>query len=143
MDHQQKLKTNGIKVTQHKLAILKLFEQNKHLDATTIVDLLHAQQVEISLATVYRVLSSFESHKIITKHNFGSEHASYELSSTEEHHDHLICLQCGQVIEFVNDEIERLQCLIAKENDFQLIHHTLNIYGYCSDCKKHTDKNQA
>ncbi len=139
MNYQQQLKNSGIKVTQHKLAILKLFEQNKHLDATTIVDLLHTQQVDISLATVYRVLSSFETHKIINKHNFGSEHASYELNSTEEHHDHLICLKCGSVIEFVNQEIERLQKEIAKENNFHLVHHTLNIYGNCSNCNEPTN----
>ncbi len=137
MNFQQRLRNSGIKVTQHKLAILELFVEHKHLDATKILELLHQKKAEVSLATVYRVLASFETHQIITKHNFGSEHAIYELITSEnEHHDHLICLECGQVIEFVNEQIENLQLAIAKANNFHVYHHTLNIYGRCENCSK-------
>lgn len=135
MNLQERLKDRGIKITQHKLAILDLFCEHKHLDAPAIVELLHEKKAAASLATVYRILSSFEIHKIIIKHNFGTEHAIYELiTSADEHHDHLVCVKCGQVIEFVDEQIENLQILIAKQNNFEVYSHTLNIYGYCQQC---------
>jgi Fur family ferric uptake transcriptional regulator len=135
MDLVKQLRDTGIKITQHKLAILELFAEHKHLDAFKIAKTLQNKGIEISLATIYRILSSFEEHKIITKHNFGNEHANYELAVSNEHHDHLICLKCSKVIEFVSDEIEELQLQIAKQNNFEVKSHTLNLYGLCSECK--------
>ena len=134
MNYEAYLKSMGVKVTRHKLAVLELFTQQKHLDVNMIVHQLHEQQNDISIATVYRILSSFEANKIITKHNFGNEQAIYELSSVGEHHDHLICLFCGQVIEFINEQIEELQRAIARQNNFELFSHSLNIYGRCQRC---------
>ena len=99
-----------------------------------IVQQLHEKQNDISIATVYRILASFEAHKIITKHNFGNEQAIYELTCAGEHHDHLICISCGQVIEFVNQQIEELQLAIAHQNKFEVFSHSLNIYGRCCQC---------
>lgn len=135
MDRVNQLKQAGIKITQHKLAVLELFAEHKHLDALEISRIFHKKNVDISLATIYRILSSFEEHKIITKHNFGNEHANYELSVSNEHHDHLICIKCGKVVEFVNEKIEELQLQIAKQNSFELYSHTLNIYGICNECQ--------
>lgn len=135
MDTVNQLKQAGIKITQHKLAVLELFAEHKHLDALEISRIFHKKNVDISLATIYRILSSFEEHKIITKHNFGNEHANYELSVSNEHHDHLICIKCGKVVEFVNEKIEELQLQITKQNNFELYSHTLNIYGICSECQ--------
>ena len=135
MDLIKQLKDAGIKITQHKLAVLELFAEYKHLDAFQIAKIFQAKDIDISLATIYRILSSFEEHKIITKHNFGNEHANYELAISNEHHDHLICIDCGKVIEFVNQQIEELQLQIAKQNQFEVKSHTLNIYGFCSECK--------
>lgn len=135
MDLTKQLKDAGIKITQHKLAILALFSEHKHLDAFKILTIFQSENIDISLATIYRILASFEEHNIITKHNFGNEHANYELAVANEHHDHLICMGCGKVIEFVNQEIEELQLQIAKQNQFEVHNHTLNIYGFCVECK--------
>lgn len=136
MDYSKRLRELGIKVTQHKLAVLELFANHKHLDALKIAKLFQQRGSEISLATIYRILASFEEHKLITKHNFSDEHASYELEILNEHHDHLICLKCSKVIEFMNNQIEDLQLQIAKQNKFILVSHTLNIYGTCENCNK-------
>lgn len=134
MNYIQQLKDCKIKITPHKIAILELFVQHKHIGAMQIVNTLAKQSIEISLATVYRILASFEEHKLISKHNFGNEQAIYELNNSLEHHDHLICTKCAKVIEFSNQEIEDLQISIAKLNNFQVINHTLNIYGICESC---------
>jgi len=136
IDPIKQLKQAGIKITQHKLAVLELFAEHKHLDALEISKIFNKRNVDISLATIYRILSSFEEHKIVTKHNFGNEHANYELSLSNEHHDHLICVKCSKVIEFVNQQIEELQMQIAKNNDFKVYNHTLNIYGVCKECQQ-------
>lgn len=136
MNYIQQLKDCKIKITPHKIAILELFVQHKHISAMEIVNTLAKQSIEISLATVYRILSSFEEHKLISKHNFGNEQAIYELNNSLEHHDHLICTSCSKVIEFSNQQIEDLQISIAQLNNFQLLSHTLNIYGVCENCSK-------
>lgn len=135
MDFSKILKSSGIKVTAHKIAIYELLYQHKHIDATQIINQLNHKSIEISLATVYRILSSFEQHKLISKHNFGNDQSFYEINSTVEHHDHLICTKCGIVIEFSNQQIEDLQAEIAKSNHFVISNHTLNIYGICEICQ--------
>lgn len=139
MNYIQQLKMCKIKITPHKLAILELFVQHKHIGAMQIVNQLATQSIEISLATVYRILASFEEHKIISKHNFGNEQAIYELNNSLEHHDHLICSKCATVVEFSNQQIEDLQMTIAKLNNFQVLSHTLNIYGICERCNTKTE----
>lgn len=138
MNSRDKLKLSGIKITPHKIEILDLFAEHGHMDATQIVKLLDSKSIDISLATVYRILSSFEANQLIRKHNFGNDQAIYELNRDNEHHDHLICLRCGQVIEFVNQQIEDLQALIAEQNQFKVSNHTLNIYGLCQECDSKT-----
>jgi Fur family ferric uptake transcriptional regulator len=82
---------------------------------------------EVGLATVYRVLTQFESAGLVMRHNFDSGHSVFELDSGV-HHDHMVCLQTGKVIEFQNEEIERLQRAIAEEHDFDLVEHSLVLY---------------
>lgn len=130
----QSLKDMGVKITKHKIVILQLFDLYKHLDAGQIHSLLRDQGTEISLATIYRVLSVFEMHNIITKHNFNEDQSIYELVKPNEHHDHLICVKCNKVIEFLDCKIERIQERIAKENNFRIVNHHLNLYGICGDC---------
>lgn len=132
--NNQQLKEKGIKLTKHKIAILNLFNPNRHLDANQIYTLLQTQKINISLATIYRILTSFENNGILQKNNFNSDQSSYELKNPNEHHDHLICIACHKVIEFLNEKIESLQDEIAKANGFKIMHHSLNIYGKCSDC---------
>ena len=116
------------------MAILELFSLYKHLDASQIYNILNNQGIHISLATIYRVLTSFETNAIVEKHNFNTEQATYELINPDEHHDHLICIQCHKVLEFLNENIEQLQKDIAINNNFKIVSHSLNIYGICNDC---------
>ncbi|MBP9742649.1 MAG: transcriptional repressor [Burkholderiales bacterium] len=126
----------GIKLTKHKMVILKLFDVYKHLDANQIHALLINQGTNISLATIYRVLSSFEAHNIIMRHNFKEDQSTYELVNPHEHHDHLICIKCHQVVEFLDCKIEQLQEQIAKQNKFRIVNHHLNLFGICEKCDK-------
>jgi Fur family ferric uptake transcriptional regulator len=128
------LKRYNIKVTPHKLAVLELFTTHKHLDANQIIRYLNSNSSNISSATVYRILANFEQNAVINKHNFGNDQAIYELNQNENHHDHLICLSCGVVIEFNNPQIEEIQIQIAQANNFSMLSHNLNIYGHCKNC---------
>ena len=131
----QSIKNRGIKITKHKIVILKLFELYNHLDASQIHTLLNNQGTNISLATIYRVLSSFELNNIIAKNNFKGDQSTYELVNPEEHHDHLICTKCNKFIEFFNCKIEKIQEKIAEEHNFRIVTHHLNLYGFCSECQ--------
>lgn len=131
----QNVKNKGVKLTKHKIAILDLFNIHKHLDATQIYNILINNGINISLATIYRVLTNFERNDIIEKHNFNNEHAIYELVKQNEHHDHLICIKCHNVFEFIDEKIEHLQNEIAKANNFKIVSHSLNIYGICNNCQ--------
>lgn len=133
------VKNNGIKMTKHKLAILQLFEVYKHLNANKIHLLLNNSGNNISRATIYRVLSSFEGLGIIVKHNFHEEQAIYELANPNEHHDHLICTNCHKVVEFFDSQIEQIQEQIALKNKFKIIKHNLNLYGICEECSNVID----
>lgn len=132
----QLLQNNGFKITAHKKTILELFTVHKHLDANQIHQMLKEQDISISLATIYRILAIFENQAIITKHKFQADQSTYELNDPTTHHDHLICLKCKHVIEFLDPNIEKLQNQIAQENGFKIINHSLNIYGLCSECQK-------
>lgn len=129
-------KLDGVKLTRHKRSILELFELYKHLDASSINRLLQEDNNSVSLATIYRVLSNLEKHGIILRHNFNDNQAVYELLDPSDHHDHLICNKCNKVVEFYNCQIEKIQTQIAKEHQFEIINHHLNLYGICAQCKK-------
>lgn len=132
------LKASGLKATQPRLKILEIFQQNsvRHLSAEDIYRLLIAEDLEIGLATVYRVLTQFEQAGLLTRNYFETGKAVYELNEGA-HHDHIVCLKCGRVEEFHNDEIELRQREIAKKHGFEIVDHTLALYGYCVDsaCK--------
>jgi Fur family ferric uptake transcriptional regulator len=123
------LKEAGLKVTQPRKRVLEILEQkrNKHMTADDIYRLLIENGEDIGLATVYRVLNQFESAGLVEKHNFESGQAYYELDSGE-HHDHMVCVETGKVIEFVSDEIEALQHRIAEEHGYEIEDHSLVIY---------------
>ncbi len=129
------LKNSGFKVTIQRLKILEALGKpvNKHLSAENLYKLLKTNGEEVSLATIYRVLTQFETAGIVTKHNFEDNRSVFELS-IKEHHDHLVCIGCGVIIEFVDDFIEERQLEIAKKYDFKITQHSLSIYGTCSKC---------
>ncbi len=123
------LRKVGLKVTQPRKLILDLLEgtDNKHVTADDIYRVLMQAGEDIGLATVYRVLNQFESAGLVVKHNFEGGQAYYELDSGS-HHDHMVCVETGTVIEFTNDEIERLQAEIAAEHGYEIEDHSLVIY---------------
>ncbi len=125
----QQLKDAGLKVTLPRVKILGILEGSKerHVSAEDVYKLLLAANEDVGLATVYRVLTQFESAGLVTRHNFEEGHAVFELSS-EHHHDHMVCIDTNEVIEFVNKDIEILQKKIAEEHGYDLIDHNLVLY---------------
>lgn len=123
------LRKVGLKVTQPRKRILELLDEagNKHVTADDIYRVLIQAGEDIGLATVYRVLNQFESAGLVVKHNFEGGQAYYELDSGD-HHDHMVCVETGKVIEFSNAEIERLQADIAAEHGYEIQDHSLVIY---------------
>lgn len=128
MDSQQ-LKKAGLKVTLPRVKILQILESSdeRHLSAEDVYKMLLDAGDDVGLATVYRVLTQFESAGLITRHNFEGGHSVFELDDGE-HHDHMVDVDSGNVIEFVNDEIERLQHVIAEEHGFEIVDHSLVLY---------------
>jgi Fur family ferric uptake transcriptional regulator len=131
------LKSMGLKATLPRLKILEIFQvrRQRHMSAEDVYRELLAEQQDIGLATVYRVLTQFEQAGLLKRSNFESGKAVYELDEGQ-HHDHLVCLQCGRVEEFYDPEIERRQQLIAEERGFELRDHALALYARCTkaDC---------
>jgi Fur family transcriptional regulator, ferric uptake regulator len=133
-EETSELRKAGLKVTHPRLQILRLLEQTeqKHMTADEIYRALMEQGEDIGLATVYRVLSQFEAAHLVRKHMFddGSgrpAQACYELDEGE-HHDHMVCMETGEVIEFFDEEIERRQDDIAREHGFEIVDHSLVLY---------------
>lgn len=128
------LKDVGLKVTLPRMKILEILEKahetHRHMSAEDIYKTLIDANDEIGLATVYRVLTQFEAAGLVARHHFEGGQAVFELN-TGEHHDHLVCLKCGQVVEFVDDVIEERQHKIAEENNFTLTEHSMILYGLC------------
>jgi len=126
------LKSIGLKATLPRLKILDLFEQSnkRHMTAEEVYRLLSDEGQDIGLATVYRVLTQFEQAGLLMRHHFDSDKAVFELNQGD-HHDHLVCLQCGKVEEFYDAEIEKRQTRIAKERGFAIHDHSLQIYADC------------
>ena len=123
------LKKVGLKATLPRIRILQILEESKerHLSAEDVYKILLEQGEEVGLATVYRVLTQFESAGLVMRHNFDSGHSVFELDRGE-HHDHMVCLNTGDVIEFQNEEIERLQKEIANKHGYELVEHSLVLY---------------
>ena len=131
----QELKDAGLKITLPRVKILQILESAKvhHVSAEDVYKLLLANDEEIGLATVYRVLTQFEQAGLVSRHNFEGGHSVFELSS-ENHHDHIVCVRCGRVEEFIDSQIEQRQEEVARKLGFQLTDHHLNMYGLCPDC---------
>ncbi len=127
------LKTIGLKATAPRLRILELFERSavRHLSAEDVYRALLNEGTDMGLATVYRVLTQFEQAGLLIRHHFESDKAVFELNRGE-HHDHLVCVQCGHVEEFQDAEIERRQVRIAQERGFTIHDHSLHIYVDCT-----------
>jgi len=135
----QDLKRAGLKVTLPRMKILEILESSnkKHMSAEDIYKLMLDTGDEIGLATIYRVLTQFEGAGLVIRHHFEAGQAVFELESGK-HHDHLICIKCGKIVEFLDEAIEAKQKEIAKRNGFRISDHSLIIYGICdnSSCQQ-------
>ena len=135
MNKASHLKDIGLKATGPRLRIMELFEnsQDRHLSAEDVYKKLIAEDADIGLATIYRVLTQFEQAGILIRHHFESGKAVYELNEGG-HHDHMVCCRCGKVTEFFDPKIEELQNQIAAQHGFIIQDHSLYLYGECEDC---------
>jgi Fur family ferric uptake transcriptional regulator len=136
VEESQQLKDAGLKITMPRLKILQILETSSahHLSAEDVYKTLLEMGEDVGLATVYRVLTQFESAGLINRHNFEGGYSVFELSQGE-HHDHLVCVKCGRVEEFIDEVIETHQRMIAERAGFKITDHALNIYGLCPDCQ--------
>jgi Fur family transcriptional regulator, ferric uptake regulator len=137
MTHAEELKSSGLKATLPRIRILEVFQrtERRHMTAEDVFKALLAEGSDIGLATVYRVLMQFEQAGILTRSNFESGKAVFELNEGQ-HHDHLVCMDCGRVEEFFDAEIEQRQRTIAVQRGFALQEHSLALYARCTkpDC---------
>ncbi len=137
MTQQQELKKAGLKATLPRLKILDILEHSpqRHMSAEDLYKALLEAGEEVGLATVYRVLTQFESAGLVKRHNFEGGHAVFEMDHGE-HHDHMVCVRCGRIEEFLDEIIEDRQEKIAREAGFEMTDHAMYIYGICGDCRK-------
>jgi Fur family transcriptional regulator, ferric uptake regulator len=127
------LKNTGLKATLPRLKILEIFQKGgqRHMTAEDVFRVLLQERSDVGLATVYRVLTQFEQAGILNRNHFEGGKAMYELNEGQ-HHDHLVCLDCGRVEEFFDAEIEKRQTAVAKANGFAIADHALSIYAHCT-----------
>ena len=131
------LKKNKLKITPERMSVIReLFKVPQHFDADEFFLHLKKNKIPVSRATVYRSLEILERAGIVRKSSMGEGHAHYELVWNQEHHDHIICEECGKIIEFHDEDIEKKQIEICEKNDFRIRRHSLQIWGICSDCQK-------
>jgi Fur family transcriptional regulator, ferric uptake regulator len=133
MTHVDEIKSSGLKATLPRIKILEVFQrtERRHMTAEDVFKALLTEGADIGLATVYRVLMQFEQAGLLKRSNFESGKAVFELNAGE-HHDHLVCLDCGRVEEFYDAEIETRQRAVAATRGFELQEHTLALYARCT-----------
>jgi Fur family transcriptional regulator, ferric uptake regulator len=138
------LRKAGLKVTLPRMKILEILEgsADHHLSAEDIYRSLLASHEDIGLATVYRVLTQLEAAGLISRHRFEGGMAVFELKP-DSHHDHVVCVNCGRVEEFVDRDIEERQRAVAKRLDYQLCDHSLILYGRCALCASKANARSA
>jgi Fur family transcriptional regulator, ferric uptake regulator len=127
------LKSTGLKATLPRLKVLEIFQNGtqRHMTAEDVFRALLVDRSDVGLATVYRVLTQFEQAGILTRSNFEGGKAIYELNEGQ-HHDHLVCLDCGRVEEFFDADIENRQNEVAKAKGFMIAEHSLSLYAHCT-----------
>ena len=136
----KELRKAGLKVTLPRVKILQILENsaNKHLSAEDVYKALIEAEEEVGLATVYRVLTQFESAGLVMRHHFEGGHSIFELTSVD-HHDHIVCNKCGRVDEFFDELIEEQQEKIAAKYGFKITDHSMYLYGICKNCQSEAD----
>ncbi|MCB1661211.1 MAG: ferric iron uptake transcriptional regulator [Pseudomonadales bacterium] len=134
-EENQELRNVGLKVTVPRVKILQLLEESNvhHMSAEDVYKALLETGDDVGLATVYRVLTQFETAGLVKRHHFEGGRSVFELTSNK-HHDHMVCVKCGSVKEFLDELIEQRQQEIADKADFQVTDHSHYIYGLCKNC---------
>ena len=137
MPNTKNLREAGLKTTQPRLKVLDVLEtsQNHHMTAEDVYKRLLETEQEIGLATVYRILTQFETAGLVIRHNFEGGRALYELDNGS-HHDHMVCVECGKVFEFFDRTIEQRQRNVAAKAGFSMEDHSLSLYGVCNGMKE-------
>jgi Fur family ferric uptake transcriptional regulator len=133
----KELKAAGLKATLPRLKILAVLaeDETRHMSAEDVYRTLLESGEDVGLATVYRVLTQFETAGLIRRHHFDEGHSVFELNQGK-HHDHILCVKCGKVEEFIDEVIEQRQQDIAKKAGYSMTDHCLYIYGVCAECRK-------
>ena len=145
-DLRGRLSEKNYKMTPQRKEILQIFidcDEDKHLSAEEVYDLLKQKDFDFGLATVYRNVELLNSLGVLNKIEFGDGRTRYELNTSDpqiHQHHHLICLNCKKIIEFEEDLLEHLENFIEKKSDFQIVNHEVKFFGYCSDCKNKVTK---
>lgn len=131
------LRGSDLRATPGRIAVLREARADPgHFDADELFIRLRSKGIRVSKATVYRTLSSLVDAGLLAQSTFGENHAHYESTLDREHHDHLVCLRCGRVIEFRSDDIEALQDTLCRERGFEPHDHELRIFGHCRQCRE-------
>jgi Fur family ferric uptake transcriptional regulator len=137
MSRAEDIKSSGLKATAPRMKVLEAFQASsqRHMSAEDVYRVLMKEGLDVGLATIYRVLAQFEQAGLVSRNHFESGKAVYELNEGA-HHDHLVCLDCGRVEEFVDAQIEARQRAVAQAKGFELAEHALSLYGHCTrkDC---------
>jgi Fur family ferric uptake transcriptional regulator len=134
---QEYLSARNLRMTPERRSVLEvILNQEGHFDAEELLQFLRGEKTPVSRATLYRTLDHLREAGLVKMHRFGPGQALYEQSYGRQHHDHMVCDTCGRVIEFVNDEIERLQEEVCRQHGFRPTNHVMQIYGLCDDCQE-------
>lgn len=131
------LRDHNLPVTQQREAVAEqVFFADAHLSVGEIERALRTKGIPIGKATIYRTLDLLREAGVVAEHDFGEGFKRYEPAAAQSHHEHLICMECGKVVEFSSERFERMKGLIAEEHGFRPHHHRLEIYGICGDCQR-------
>lgn len=134
---KQALRDESLRFTSQRMAILEdIISSEEHRECDHIYLSLREKQIPVSRATIYRTLDILENIGFIRKMDVGDGRYRYENKLSQGHHDHMICIECGRIIEFIDDEIEKRQAQICRENQFRLIRHVHQLFGLCADCHR-------
>lgn len=131
----QFLEKKDLKLTTQRRTILRqALEANGHFSAETLLKLSKDADETISKATVYRTLALLKDSQILEEQDFGDGKKLYERAEGRKHHDHMVCIRCGKILEFENEEIEKLQNAMARQKNFKIVYHSLKLFGFCQNC---------